>query len=306
MKEDIADNFEITDLGEVRYLLKWDISRDRKLRKLQIGQQKYCEEVLRRFGMEDCNPVSTPMEPGSDISMKDCPTKEEDIQEMKKYPYREVLGSLMYLMVSTRPDLAHAVGMLGRYANNPGKRHWYAAKRVLRYLQGTKDYKLTFQGNQLDIHGYCDADFGRDLDERVSVSGVLIKAAGGAIVWYSNKQSAIAQFTAEAEYIAANQAGRDIVWVRQMCSEMGLLQQGPTVVYCDSQGALWYIKDPVTKPKAKHIDIKYHYVRKLVKEGVIVFKYVSTKDQVADGLTKPLPREAFISSRQAMGIQGST
>jgi hypothetical protein len=246
------------------------------------------------------------MEPKSDISKKDCPTTDADIREMEQVPYRELIGSLMYLMVSTRPDLAHAVGVLSRFASNPGKRHWEAGKRVLRYLQGTKDYKLTFQGDQLDLHGYCDADFARDLDGRVSVSGVLIKAAEGAIAWYSKKQSTIAQYTAEAEYIAANQAGRDVVWVRQLCAEMGQQQQGPTVIYCDSQGALCYIKDPVTTPKAKHIDVKYHYVRKLVKDGVIIFKNVSTKDQVADGLTKPLPREAFISSRQAMGVQGST
>jgi hypothetical protein len=302
MKEDIKSRFEISDLGEIKYLLGWEIIRDRSFRKLQIGQTKYCQELLERFNMRDCAPVTTPMDAGQQLSLEDCPKSSVDREYMSQIPYRELVGSLMYLMVSSRPDIAHAVGVLSRYIANPGKKHWEAGKRVLKYLQGTKTFKLTYQGPELQFHGYCDADFGGDLDEGKSTSGVIFKIGGGAVSWVSKKQSVVAQFTAEAEYIASNLAAREATWLRQLLTQMGHQVQEPTTIFCDSQGALSYTKEHFITPKARHIKVRYHYVKQQVQEGIVAFVYINTKQQVADGLTKALPAECFKASRAAMGV----
>lgn len=130
--------------------------------------------------MGSCAPVSTPMEPNFSFSKLDCPVSEEDKEAMSSVPYRELVGSLMYLMLSSRPDIAYPVGVLSRYVSNPGRKHWEGAKRVLKYLQGTKDYRLTFHGDGQGIKllGYCDANFNGEEDESKPTSRVLFLMGG--------------------------------------------------------------------------------------------------------------------------------
>ena len=189
---------------------------------------------------------------------------------MSCVPYASAVGSLMYAMVYTRPDIAHAVGVLSSFMSKPGKEHWTTVKRVFRYLHGTSDYGLCYQGRPrldrvLDIHGFVDADWAGDLDQRSSTSGYVFNLFGGVVSWMSKKQSVVALSTTEAEYMAATQASKEAVWLQRLCSSMGLVQ-GAIRIDCDSQSAIFLAKNPAYHSKTKHIDVRYHFVRDMIEE----------------------------------------
>jgi hypothetical protein len=171
----------------------------------------------------------------------------------------------MYLMLFTRPDLCHAVGLLSRFGSNPGWEHWVPAKRVLRYLKGTIDYGITYRHSPLPFHISCytDADWGKDPDTRCSISGMVSVLAGGAVSWSSKRQSTVAQSTLEAEYMATASATREVLWLRKLMADIGEVQVDPTVIYCDNQGAVGTSKDDAFHPRTKHIGHKYHLGRRL-------------------------------------------
>ena len=195
------------DMGEASYVLGIEIHRDRSQRTLGLSQKAYIEKVLERFGMKNCSPIVAPIAKGDKFSLKQCPQNALEQEQMKGIPYASLVGSLMYAQVCTRPDIAFAVGMLGRYQSNPGLDHWKAGKRVLRYLQGTKDFKLTYKhSDSLEVIGYSDSDLGGCKDSGKSTSRYIFLLAGGAVSWRSIKQNIVATSTMEAEFIACYEA----------------------------------------------------------------------------------------------------
>eukprot|EP00253_Pinus_taeda_P008473 PITA_08473 len=165
---------------------------------------------------------------GVRLSAKQCPKTQEEEEDMSRVPYASAVGSLMYAMVCTRPDIAHAVGVLSRFMSKPGKEHWTIVKRVFRNLRSTSDYGLYYQGRSgldrmLNIHGFVDADWVGDLDQRRSISGYVFNLFGGTVSWMSKKQSVVALSTTEAEYMAATYASKEAVWLQRLCSSMGLV-----------------------------------------------------------------------------------
>ena len=187
-KRFLSKKFEMKDLGDDSFVLGIQIHRDRSRGILGLSQKSYIEKILKRFGMHECKPGDTPMAKGDKFSFSQCPKNNFEIQEMQQIPYALTIGSLMYAQVCTRPDIAYIVGMLGRYLSNPGKDHWIAAKRVMRYLQITKYYMLTYRKlDQLEIIGYSDSDFAGCRDSMKSTSGYIYLLAGGAISWKSVK-----------------------------------------------------------------------------------------------------------------------
>ena len=131
--------------------------------------------------MKDCKPIDIPVAKGENLSLETCPKTQSEKDAMKRVPYSSAVGSLMYAMLCTRPDICYAVGLVSRYQSNPGQTHWKAVKRILRYLRGTADYKLCYQGSDLQLVGYSDADWGGDLDERKSISGYVFLLNNGTI-----------------------------------------------------------------------------------------------------------------------------
>eukprot|EP00253_Pinus_taeda_P011152 PITA_11152 len=157
-----------------------------------------------------------------------CPKTQEEEEDMSLVPYESAVGSLMYAMVCTRPNIAHVVGVLSRFMSKPGKEHWVAVKQVFRYLCGTSDYGLCYQGRPgldrvLDIYGFVDVDWAGDLDQIRSTSGYVFNLFGGAVSWMSKKQSVVALSTTEEEYMAATHASKEAVWLQRLCSSMGLV-----------------------------------------------------------------------------------
>ena len=176
---------------------------------------------------------------------------------MARVPYANAIGSLMYVMMCTQLDICYAVGLVSRFQSNPGLAYWKAVKRILRYLKGMIDYVLCYQGSDLCLIGYSDADWGSDLDERKSTSGYAFLLNNGAITWSSKKQPCIALSTMEAEYVAYLVAVQEAVWLRRFFQHLKAIKDasGFVTIHCDSTTVFAYAKDPKYHGKTKHIDI---------------------------------------------------
>ena len=180
----------------------------------------------------------------------------EEKEYMKSEPYASVVGSLMYVMLCTIPDICYSVGIVSRYQSNPGREHWTAVKHILKYLRRTRDYMLVYHGDDLAPIGYTDSDFQSDADLRKSTSGYFFTLGGATVSWRSIKQSCIAYSTMEAEYVAALEAVKEAVWLRKFLMELGVIAKvvDPMILYCDNSGDVAQVKEPRNHRKGKHIE----------------------------------------------------
>jgi hypothetical protein len=306
-KEELKKHFEITDLGPVKWILGIRVTRDRVACTISLDQQAYIEKMATRFGLENAHPVRTPMVHGEPLAHSMSPTTPSAKARMADVPYRELVGSLMYANVATRADIAHPVGVVSQFSQNPGELHWLAAKRILRYLIGTKSYSLVLGGRSpILLTGYTDSNYAPpgDVDKRKSTSGYCMTLGSGVISWSSKRQSTVATSSTEAEYMACCHAAKEAVWLRMLLHAVGHHQQNATILRCDNQGALILTADPSFHSHAKHIDVQYHFSRDRVERGELKFTYVHTSENVADIFTKPLPEPLFKKFRTMLGIMG--
>ena len=163
--------------------------------------------------MKNAKLVGTPLAAHFKLSVDLCPCDEKEKEEMNKIHYASAVGSLMYAMVCTRPDIAHSVGVVSRFLANPGKKHWEAVKWILRYLKGTSHHCLCFGNNEIMLEGFADADMAGDVNTRKSTTGYVYTFAGAAVSWVSKLQKVVALSTTEAEYIAATEACKEMLWM---------------------------------------------------------------------------------------------
>ncbi|XP_037957719.1 secreted RxLR effector protein 161-like [Teleopsis dalmanni] len=212
-----------------------------------------------------------------------------------KFPYREAIGSLMYLMVCTRPDITCAIGVLSRFLENPFEIHCQGVKRVFRYIKGTLEYGVSFNLNSSDTElvMYCDADWGNDSDTRRSISAWIAFINGGPVSWSSRRQSVTATSTTEAEFLSICAATKAVVWLRKLTSDVNCKQYGATIINCDNQKAIELVKNPDSSKRTKHIAIQYFYACDMQATGEIDMKYVESNKQLADALTKSLSKIKF-------------
>ena len=304
LKSDLKKHFKIHDLGPTTYLLGVGVDRDRTKQTLTISQRQYILDILTEYKMSDCNPVGTPMMPGLHLSKDNCPKTDAEKKEMKSLSYINAVGSLMYLAVATRPDIAFTVGVLARFSTNPGKTHWNAVKHLMRYLKGTLDLGITYGGNisKEMFLTYSDADHAGDVSTRKSTGSYLVTMGGGAISWRSKLQSIIALSTTEAEYISAVSAGQEILWLRNLLSELGYQCNGPSTLYIDNKSAIAVGKNPDHHGRMKHLDIRTYWLRQEVAKGTIKLEHIATNLMPADLLTKPLPKPKVLELRSMMGL----
>ena len=285
----LSSEFEMKDLGDAKKILGMEIERDRAKGCLWVSQESYFRKVLNNFKMDQCKSVATPL--GAHFKLKSPSEKEiEEIGDsMNGVPYQSAVGSIMYAMIGTRPDLAYPVGLISRFMSNPVPEHWSAVKWVLRYIQGTIETRLCFKNKgEFVLKGYCDSDYGGDLDERRSVNGIVFTAGGNTISWRSQLQKVVALSSTEAEYISMSEAIREGVWLKGLAEELGFGQE--TVdIFCDSQSAIALSKNAVFHERSKHVATKYHYGRDLIKKGVVHVLKIATANNPADVFTKVLP-----------------
>eukprot|EP00873_Tetraselmis_striata_P006196 jgi/Tetstr1/426460/TSEL_016761.t1 len=284
-KTALGARFDIKDLGVCAWALGMAVERDWDNATLKVHQAKYIDDMLHKFNLADAYAVSTPAEVGADVPGSNKPLAAE-------MPYQALVGSLLYAMVATRPDIAEAVSKLCRVMAKPEERHWQAAKRVLRYLKGTKTLGLTFSGGKADglLHGYCDADWAGDVVSRRSTTGFVFMLCGAAVSWKSQLQATVALSTAEAEYMALCAAVCEALFLRELLRELCCAQSEATVIFEDNQSCIALTRNPMTHGRSKHIAIKYHFTREKVLSGEVAIEYCPTAQMVADALTKALGR----------------
>ncbi|SGY38360.1 BQ5605_C003g02007 [Microbotryum silenes-dioicae] len=267
---------------------------------ISLLQRQYLLDVLARFNMSDCNPCKSPMEANLQLS------PEPDTDSADNAIYRSMIGSLMYAVVATRPDLAHSVGYLSRFVGKAGNTHLEAAKRVLRYIKGSLDLGIHYTRTSaplLGYEGYSDSDWGSDIQTSRSTMGYLFKLAGGAISWSSRLQPRVACSSTEAEYLGLSHAAKEAVFLRSLLTELGLDTSSPLRLLGDNQGAIALTQNPVFHARTKHLRMLEHFVREHVRNGEISVTYIPTHDMVADIFTKPLPRVVFQRHCDAIGLR---
>jgi hypothetical protein len=294
VRDQIGSRFEITDMGEAEWILGCRITRWRSRKTLKLDQELYTTSLLRKFGFLNLKPASTPMDPKARLCKEMLPKTAEEKERCENYPYRELVGSLIYLAVCTRADIAYAVRELGRFMSGWGEAHWTAAKRVCRYLNGSRTHGVILGKKDEEyplIRGFCDSDWASN-EGRKSISGYLIQVYGNIVCWSSKQQVVVALSSCEAEYLATTHAAKQIMWMRNFMRELGFKEDKATSLYCDNQGTICCMRDPQSHVKMKHIDLRYHFIRWCVNNDIIDIFYIPGVDNIADLFTKALPLPA--------------
>src|SRR5215208_5613568 len=290
----------MTDLGAAKRFLGIFIDRDRANRTIKIHQREYIEGLLQRYGYENCNPVTTPMQPGTTLSKKD---GSKLLVDKEITWYKQLVGSLMYAMTATRPDLAYTMSRLSKFFDSPSENYAAATKKVLRYLKGTIDKGITYSGKEKTFAGYSDSDFAGDIDDRKSTGGYVFLLHGGAVSWKAKKQALPALSTVEAEYIAGAEATKEAIWLARLLHKDLNTQLDTTLLHFDNQGAMALASNNGNShTRTKHIDVKWHFIRAYVENGTIKITYLPTASMVADILTKGLARDRHQEHMLAMGM----
>lgn len=290
----LSERFKVKQL-DVEMFLGMEISR-RDGGEIHLRQTAYAKKVLNRFGMQDCKAVSTPMD-GNQMA-----GRFEDSQEDAGYPYREAVGSLMYLAICTRPDLRFAVGVASRYMEHPKNAHVNLVRRIMKYVSGTLEFGIYFGGRPgKGLTVYSDADYAGCTESRKSTSGAIYLYNDGPISWYSERQKCTAQSTAESEYIAASTTVKEIIWLKRLLMELAGVDEKVELLM-DNQSAIRMTKNPEFHKQTKHIEVRYHFIREKYNEEVFEINYVPTDEQLADIFTKPLLKGKFEYFRGKINI----
>jgi hypothetical protein len=296
LKKIISNRFDTTDNGPINIYLNIQVQRIEG--GYFLNQEGYIHRILEKFNMKEANHTATPMEANLQL-----PKLQATPAESSQLPYRELLGKLIYLTTATRPDIGYAVSYLSRFCSAYDNQHWSALKRVLRYLKGTAPYGILLSASTgINIEGHIDSDWGRDEIDRKSTSGYIFHLGGSPIIWSSKKQSTVATSSTEAEYLALTHGTKEAIHLRTLLSELGYPQSSPISMNEDNQSCIELALNPIHHARTKHLDIQLHFVRQCLSKGIITLVYRRTQDNIADILTKPLPRPQFERLRALMGV----
>ena len=293
--------FKVSDLGEIKWLLGLEVKHNKAAHTLSISQSAYVDKLVEHFGLNDANTISTPFEPGTTLSTDQSPSTPRQTANMQNVPYKELVGSVAWSALATRPDISFPSLTLSQFMQNPGRTHWEAGKHVVHYLKGTCDYALNLTDLDEGIIAYVDADWGSQHHQH-SISGHIVSLAGMPIVWGSKKQSIVMLSLTEAEYVAMTNTLKDILWLRNLVAEICAPITTPTPLHCDNQGAIALTHNNKFHPRMKHINICYHFIREAVQNDHILLSYCPTDAMVADVLTKALPRSKLPRFIEMLGL----
>nr|KYP63531.1 Copia protein [Cajanus cajan] len=296
-KQEMMQAFEMTDLGHMTYFLGIEIKQS--VNEVFICQRKYAKEILKKFQMEECKSVNTPM------NQKEKLSKENGADKIDEGYYRSLIGCQMYL-TATRPDILFVVSLLSRFMHCASEMHLKTAKRILRYVKGTIDYGVKFEKCQeFKLYGFSDSDWAGFVDDMKSTSGYYFSLGSGVFSWCTKKQEIVAQSTAEAKFIAATAAVNQVLWLKKILSDLLLHQKNKTEIFVDNQAAIAIANNPVCHGKTKHFNIKLYFLREMQQSGEVNLVYCKTEDQLADIFTKSLPISKFELLRKRIGVCSS-
>lgn len=282
----LAEEFEVKDLGALKYFLGIEFARSKK--GIFINQRKYVLDLLKETGLLGCKAAETPVEPNMKLEL----AKAEEVIDRERY--QRLVGRLIYLS-HTRPDISFAVSMVSQFMHSPGPRHFEAVYRILRYLKGSPGKGLMFEKHgHLEIEVFTDADWAGSTMDRRSTSGYCTFVGGNLVTWKSKKQSVVARSSAEAEFRSVAHGVCEVMWIKGILDELQIPSSIPMKVYCDNKAAIAIAHNPVLHERTKHVEVDKHFIKEKLDSGLICMPYISSDDQTADILTKGLHRRQFI------------
>ncbi|XP_020548154.1 uncharacterized protein LOC110011709 [Sesamum indicum] len=285
--------FTIKDLGHAKYFLGLEIARSSE--GTSVTQQKYIKDIIHDSGLDNANPVHTPLPLG--LKLSSCGTVLEDPES-----YRRLIGRLLYLGF-TRPDVSYGAQQLSQFVHRPCKEHLAAALHLVKYLKGTSTKGLFFPAhNSFSLTGYCDADWASCPDSRRSLTGYCIFLGSALISWKTKKQPTVSRSTAEAEYRSLAATVCELQWISYLLKDFQVPIQTPIPLYCDNQAAVHIVANPVFHERTKHLEIDCHLVRDKYKDGFVLPSHVPSKLQLADCFTKVLARPALTVHLSKLGL----
>ncbi|GJT87483.1 retrotransposon protein, putative, ty1-copia subclass [Tanacetum coccineum] len=279
----LRKEFDMKELGPARKILGMEIVRDRGSRTLKVSQSGYVQKILNNYRVNNGKSVSVPLGAHFKVSLKDCPSNDWDVERMSKVPYANAVGSLMYLMVCTRPDIAYVVSIVSRYLANPG-------------LVYGRD-----QGKHVDVDGFVDADYAKDPDKGRSITGYVFMVHGCVVSWKATLQHVVALSTTEAEYMALTEAVKESIWLKGLLIELGVNLRS-VIVNCDNQSAIHLSRNAMFHERTKHINVRYHFIREIVESKEIEVAKIGTEDNAADAFTKVVPGLKFKYCMEILGV----
>ena len=285
LKVFLAQQFEIKDLGNLKYFLGMEVARSSK--GIVISQRKYVLDLLAETGLSGCKPAATPMDPNHKFS------KDEDTVPANKSRYQKLVGKLIYL-AHTRPDIAYAVGLVSQHMHSPSEEHLQAVYRILHYLKGSPGKGIIFKKSyDRQIEVFTDADWGGNVNDRRSTSAYCTFVWGNLVTWRSKKQHVVSRSSAEAEFRAMAQGVCEGIWLKRILEELNMEMKTPMKLYCDNKSAISIAHNPVQHDRTKHVEIDRHFIKEKLERGEICTPFVSTTEQLADILTKGLYKTKF-------------
>jgi hypothetical protein len=296
LRDYLAKEFEMKDLGALRYFLSIEVARSRH--GIFLSQRKYVLDLLTETGMLACQPIDTPIEQNhklGDDRVDQVPTNKER--------YQRLVGRLIYLS-HTQPDLAYAVSVVSQFMHSPNEVHMDAVHRILRYLKSAPGKGLMFsKHDHLEVEGYTDADWAGSINDRKSTSGYFTFVGGNLVTWHSKKQNVVARLSAEAEYKAMSHGVCELLWLRILMRELGFNLEKPVNLYCDNKAAISIAHNPVQHDRTKHVEVDRHFIKEKLTDGIISVPFVKSEDQLADILTKAVSSRVLYSTLVKLGIQ---
>jgi hypothetical protein len=291
----LQQDFAVKDLGPLNFFL--GVEAIKSDHSFYLSQRRYISDLLRKTNMHEAKPISSPMASSTSLS------KFQGTPLSDPSSYRSTVGSLQYLSL-TRPDIAFAVNKICQFMTNPTDLHWSAVKRILRYLKHTSHHSLFLhKDSNFTIQTFSDADWASSPDDRRSTSGYCLFLGRNLISWSSRKQRTVSRSSTKSEYRAIAHASAELVWLRSLLTELGVSSSSTPVLWCDNIGATYLTANPLFHARTKHIEIDFHFVRDLVSSKTVSVQFISSKDQVADTFTKPLPTAQFNSLRANLNVR---
>lgn len=298
LKIALNKQFKIKDLGQVKHCLGMNINFNKTEGSVTLSQESYIDKLLNKFHMSECKPVDTPIEYKLNVGI--CENQNKNVN--KHIPYQQLIGSLMFLSVLTRPDISYSVGYLSQFNNCHTEEHWSYAKRILKYLKKTKSFGIKyFKSGNSQIIGFVDADWASNIIDRRSYTGFCFLLCNGVISWECKKQKTVALSSTEAEYMGLSEACKEAVYLRSLQYEIAN-NMYTFKLFNDNQSAQKLTENPIFHKRSKHIDIRYHFCRECVSNKVVTVHYMPTTEMPADILTKGLCSNRHYNFMNKLGI----
>jgi hypothetical protein len=302
LKRKLSNSFVMKDLGDENKILGMRITRDRKNHKLTLSKGEYIENILERFRMNNEKPFSTPLASHLKLTKEICPKTQEQIEYMFRVPYSSTVGRLMYSMVCTRPDIAHAMGVVRRYMNNLGKEHWEEVKWILGYLRGTTTHALCFGDSNIVLQGYVDSYMIGDKDSMISTIVYAFTIGETAVRWILKLQNVVALSTMEEDHVVSIEASKEMIWLQRFMEELGKKKEN-NWLYCDNQSSIHLANKSSFHSKNNYIHLRYHFIRSILEDGKLKLEKIHTSQNHAAMLKKVVTREKLSSCSVSVDLQ---